>query len=72
MGNHKVTKAELALISILVLIIAIALAPHIRSMKANYKNIEVKRNCRIVQQALEQYARGNNGSYPSYSQRMFG
>ncbi len=63
----KVTKADFALISILVLIIAIALAPHIKSMKANCKNIEVKRNCRIVQQALEQYAQGNNGNYPKYT-----
>ncbi len=61
------TKADLALISILVLIIALALAPHIKSMKANYRNIEVKHNCRIVQDALEQYALNNNGSYPKYT-----
>ncbi|MCP4145134.1 MAG: type II secretion system protein [bacterium] len=67
MENHKLTKADLALISILVLIIAIALAPHIKSMKVNYRNIEVRHNCRIVQNALEQYALGNNGSYPKYT-----
>jgi len=70
LGNINVSKADLALISILVLIIALALAPHIKSMKANYKNIEVKRNCRIVQQALEQYAQGNNGRYPKYTSEM--
>ncbi len=67
MGNLNVTKADLALISILVLIIALALAPQIKSMKANYRDIEVKQNCRIVQDALEQYALDNSGRYPKYT-----
>jgi type II secretory pathway pseudopilin PulG len=65
--NLNLTKAELAIISILLLIISIALAPHIKTIKMNSKNTEVKRNCRSIQGALERFAQDNNGQYPKYA-----
>ncbi len=53
------------LIVVCLTIVVVILFPHIREIRTRARETDVKRNCRIVQFAVEEFARRNQGVYPA-------
>jgi len=60
------------LIVVSLAIVVMILFPHIREIRNRARETDVKRNCRIVQFAVEEFARRNQGVYPATADDLTG